>query len=428
MNFSKESEELMPFFINNVRDFSFENNDSKENKKSQKNKLFDDFLSKFVDNIRYAEKYIKNHKSSIQKTTIKISKNGNTRSQHFKSNYLIPNEYLMHIKEHAYVILQYKFTYLNRTFTINNYLLNQDDVKKIHIYDTEMERMFMWLIIVSKKNKETKCSRNLVTNIYRTNFKKKIPSDHVVILSNKHVNSAFTTSCTENGEIVIYRQEELFKVFIHETFHVFGLDFSDSNNMQLHNKFKKIFQIKSDFNVYEAYTEFWARTINSIFTGFFIYGSQKSKEQTIIYAKICIHLEQMYALHQTVKILNFVGLEYTDLYKMDDTSKIKRENLYREDTNVFSYYIITMLLLIHIKDFIYWCDRNNERKCIFKFNSDIKTKNLFFIFIKERYGSEFVLNNISKMKKFIINIYQGKMFEEKKILFNNLRMSLCEFV
>ena len=36
-----------------------------------------------------------------------------------------------------------------------------------------------------------------------------------------------------------------------------------------------------------------------------------------------------------------------------------RKNLYREDTNVFSYYILTAILLNDYYGFMRWCEKNN---------------------------------------------------------------------
>ena len=57
-----------------------------------------------------------------------------------------------------------------------------------------------------------------IKNLYLfTNHKKLLPSKEI-ILNTSHVNSAYTYACREDT-MTIFRQEEWFKVFIHETFH-----------------------------------------------------------------------------------------------------------------------------------------------------------------------------------------------------------------
>ena len=49
------------------------------------------------------------------------------------------------------------------------------------------------------------------------------------VLEPININGGVSNVCVKNSlsEIVIFRREEWFKVLIHETFHNYGLDFSD---------------------------------------------------------------------------------------------------------------------------------------------------------------------------------------------------------
>ena len=73
----------------------------------------------------------------------------------------------------------------------------------------------------------------MVVFIYSTELTKNLPNSNIDILDQIHVNTAFTYSCIEqSNEIVIFRKEEWLKVLIHESFHNFGLDFSDMNTSE----------------------------------------------------------------------------------------------------------------------------------------------------------------------------------------------------
>ena len=74
------------------------------------------------------------------------------------------------------------------------------------------------------QNSQINCAKKLDIYLYFTPFKKTLPTRNTEILNVKHVNTAFAFQCAPSGEIVIYRKEEWMKVFIHETFHSFGLD------------------------------------------------------------------------------------------------------------------------------------------------------------------------------------------------------------
>ena len=101
--------------------------------------------------------------------------------------------------------------------------------------------------------------------MYFKTFKKILPNNQLITLNSEHVNTAYTSGCRENTETVIFRQEEWFKVFIHETFHNFGLDFSNMNMNNTDSKLNKIFNVNIEYKLYESYCETWARIINVMF-------------------------------------------------------------------------------------------------------------------------------------------------------------------
>ena len=143
-------------------------------------------------------------------------------------------------------------------------LLKPEDFIKSYRFEKYMKQMFMWLYLAALYS-PNHCAENLKIFCFLTPFRKKIPRNQYSILSPDHCNSAVTTSCTKNGEIVIFREEEICKVLIHESFHVFGLDFSNLPTNKINNKMVKIFPIESEFNLFEAYSETWASILNSLF-------------------------------------------------------------------------------------------------------------------------------------------------------------------
>ena len=79
-----------------------------------------------------------------------------------------------------------------------------------------------------------------------------------------HVNSGYTTACPRTGEIVVFRQEEWFKVFVHETFHTFSLD-AGAGAPALNEISQRLLPVSASHAVEEAYTETWARVINVLY-------------------------------------------------------------------------------------------------------------------------------------------------------------------
>jgi hypothetical protein len=239
------------------------------------------------------------------------------------------------------------------------------------------------------------------------------------ILEPIHVNTAYTTSCpltkhqqTKPAEIIIYRQEEWFKVFIHESFHLFGLDFSAYASNYLTKCILQLFPVKSEVNAYEAYTEFWAEIIHSICISFFITTEKRDFLSTAIYL---IETEKKYSFYQMTKVLHHMNVKYSDIY-------IKSSN-FKENTNVLSYYILKTILLSKWKLFIRWCKENNLNILCFSRTAE---KQLYLCkYIKTHYQS---INFHKQLEE--ANILYQKIKKEKNhgrdFLLNNLRMTICD--
>jgi len=244
------------------------------------------------------------------------------------------------------------------------------------------------------------------------------------ILCDMNANTAFTYTCPLDSEIVIFRKEEWFKVLIHESFHNFALDFSDVDNQYCKETILSLFPIHSDVNLYEAYTEFWARIMNCLFSSYFL---SKTKNEFYYFAENFIYLEINYSLFQMCKVLQFMGLSYRDLYSKDAKAKIVRNNLYKEKTSIFAYYIITFILMFHYQEFLQWCNENNLSLIAFKKTNGNLQK--FCEFIEKKYKREALLNAINMCCLQHIKIDKNQKKNKKKdihFLKNNLRMTLFE--
>ena len=67
-----------------------------------------------------------------------------------------------------------------------------------------------------------------------------------------------------------------------------------------------------------------------------------------------------------VKTLNFMELNYESMHSNKPYAKTLRDTLYRENTNVLSYYILTTILISHFQNFFLWCKHNNTSLLQFK--------------------------------------------------------------
>ena len=100
---------------------------------------------------------------------------------------------------------------------------------------------------------------------------------------------------------------------------------------------------------------------------------------------------------------------------------IIRNSLYKEKTNILSYYIITLILLNDYPNFLEWCNKNNTS--LLQFKKTIGNQVSFCNFIKDNHKSKLFLKNIKCMEKLFKNVNKDK---ENNYLLKNLRMTICE--
>jgi len=340
-----------------------------------------------------------------------ISKNEITKPKMFNSN-SFPNGIINIIDNSINYELFYSFSLFDKI--INIHLFIENDIRDINVYNSYIDNILVLLCILSKYSFK-RCSNKLTYYIYLINLKKELPKTNLEILSDINVNTGFTYTCKPVNEIVIYRKEEWFKVLIHETIHNLGLDFSNMNILHFNNKIKTIFKVESEVNLYEAYTECWARIFNCIFCSYyspFINGnSYKNFSHNF---NFYINMERIFGFLQLVKILKFMGLKYEDLYLNNNELETKRKILYKEKTNVLSYYIITQVLLNNYQEFMLWC--NSSNLSLINFNKTYKNVDEFYKFIEQNYKTNSMMNGIICSEDLL------KKIKNKK----SLRMSICE--
>lgn len=124
-----------------------------------------------------------------------------------------------------------------------------------------------------------------------------------------------------------------------------------------------------------------------------------------------------------------MGLKYSDLYINSKKADLARSNLYREDTNVFSYYIVTSLLLVNYGEFFEWCSVHNGNGGIIAFNNTDANVLSFAHFIVMLSESTITKNNIKGIgskKCFNVILKSNKLPEYRKWVSETMRMSVCE--
>lgn len=287
---------------------------------------------------------------------------------------------------------------INFTFVVKE---NENDIV-LDNYVKMIEKMLSWIHVFSQYSKNN-CANTLNILLYFTETHKKLPTSELYTINNHHVNTAFTYVCPNDGKIVIYRKEEWFKVFIHETFHTFKLDFSSMNLTSTFPVLQKLFKITCDIDLSEAYTETWATIINMLYC---IDSVNLDSDKLNDAMNIVINVERQHSLSQINKILLFNGLTYRQLIESRTINDI-----YKEKTNVFSYYVIKGILMYHINDFLTFCNIQNIFPIVFK-----KTPNNLILFVN-------LVKKLSKSKKLLSELELSPISNN-----DNLNMTFCHFI
>jgi len=415
MKLSKNSKQLMLFFTQNEHI-----NNVKQTKRT------DIILIELYNEILNAYKYLNSlkQKGSFYTFSAKkiVSATQITKPQNFNSN-SFPEVVRKHIDELIMSELTYHFSLFGRNIKII-FIIEEGDIEyKLETYNKNVEYVIMWLYILNQYASK-QCANSLIIYFYFTSLEKKIPSSNIHILDETNVNTAFTTTCPKDSEIVVFRKEEWFKVFIHETFHNFALDFSDMNNDDSHKCILDIFKVDSNVNLYEAYTEFWGEIMNALFCSFFSLKNKNDTNDFLSHAEFFINFERTFSFFQLVKTLDFMGLTYKDLYSETERSRINRENLYKEKTNVLSYYVIKTVLINNYQGFLSWCKSNNLS--LLQFKKTLKNQLEFCKFIENNYKSNSMAHGISETKSFLTDLRKKGKKTNLSYVLSNLRMSICE--
>lgn len=329
-----------------------------------------DFINNYIDFFNYFNKDQEINKKIIQKLYLEI-----IDSKDFADSFKSINKEVTDIEfgDQTYIedLGIKKFT----TFTSSHTIESLRNVKKKLVYSftiNNIEYQLIFLILTEKD--EAIIDRKISIFIKNLHFvskymKAKMNSLKIVVLyayknkeknndTNKplsfdNVNTGVTRSCIEDSIIFLYRQEELMKVFIHEVIHSKCVDFSNIDvNKKTINLIKKMFDIKSDFVVSESYCEFWANIINTLFVSLQV--SENNFDSFYENFNLLHIMEKIFSLHQIISVLDYMGLTYKDLISGKNTYKFK------EETNVFAYYILKSIWLFFSREFMGYMNKKNE--------------------------------------------------------------------
>lgn len=389
-------------------------------------------IIKTVDDVKFSTQTLKYFyelhdlfsNSFIQFNKIKrgiVIKRDNYLNSHLPSSlyksYFISSQ----VKKNIERRIKYKYyTQLKiRDKLINVCFYSYNEIASIDIREKVKNIYILLNVIMSKMI--YKCSDIINIHIVLTDEKKELQEDKSLNINN--INSAVTESCSEDyreNSILIYREEEWIKVFIHELFHLLGLDFS----LYMEDKHKKYamkhLKHNSNFNLFETYCEIQATLIHSAYISYLLSYKHIDKvydmDEYIYYVKIIVTYEMIFSIFQTIKILDQTGtLNFTGIYIYDTTNYVN----YHESISIYSYHILKSLMLLNINDFMRWIYIHNFNILQFdRFNIYNFIKFVVDLHVKDN-------NDILLID--ILNSYDDAKRENKQI-FKTMRMTINDML
>jgi hypothetical protein len=302
-------------------------------------------LSLVFNRIAFADELWKGDKKTFE---IKQINNINIEMSHY------PDEIQQSVIES---IINYKFIEFNVNRRHIKLYIGYDTISITRL-DNIIKRVYTWLHVASFFA-EVECSQSLDIYLMLTKNKKSLPTVSNQFIDRQHVNTAFTFACKKQNVIHIFREEEWFKVFIHETFHSFGLDFAKFDFTNTNEEILDLFNVNSDVRIFETYCEVWGELINTMFVAYYSTkwnpNSNKWLDTLTEKTTLMMNHETMFSLFQSAKVLSYYDLHYDELFT-DKQNKQDVKEKYKENTHVLSYYIIKSLFFFHLDEYI--------RKCI----------------------------------------------------------------
>lgn len=430
MNHPEEQYSRESFLKNFIKDFRVNtkktnntDDDNNNNNPTNLKKIYEIIYSDIYKAYTYinSKEYTQNMRSDILAID---KKNNNEKKPSSYDSTFLPKEIHDYIKENGKYQLTYSHT--EPSIKIHFTLFSETELEHLDNYTQQVRIMLMWLYICRLYSAKT-CVNQIDIYIYPTPHNKKLPKSTVNILSADNVNTAYTYHCPADGEIVIFRNEEWFKVFLHETFHTYGLDFANvpisKNNNVVNATLRRLFPIESEFNATEAYTETWARIMNCAICVFCALKNKQDHAKFAEYMESSLELERAFSAFQCNKILKFMGMEYKDLYEASEKSAALRLHLYKEKTSVFAYYILTSLFMNDATGFLNWCYTHNSSLLQFNNRSQQSLKD-FAEYIEKEYKNKTFNECLQQMNELYTTATKKTRTRMNQLLLETTRMTL----
>ena len=342
--------------------------------------------------IRPTERLYKKLSSMLSSNDIAIERNDASqpgwKKSHSFSQRFVPNEIQNYIRDRVDVMERISVKNGETRFTVELYMSHGNGRSR---RDTERMQLLEALAITIGMSKWSLCGLDkskVVIKMFDVDAPKEFSMDGHPITPSQ-VNSAYTIPCRfasgEKGnralEVVVFRREEWKKVLFHELMHLYSYDIA-SNDKRINHRLSHIFHVKCDFNLTEAYAEFWARVLYVLWE---THGEKRRFDTEI-------ERQRKWSVSQGVVVLTSMGLTGNVLGARDtgnSTSAGQALPVCRETTAAFSYYVICGFMMTEWECVLAWCYEVNQFPLLFQ--GGFQYVGSFLTLLRELYAEQFVL-------------------------------------
>lgn len=194
---------------------------------------------------------------------------------------------------------------------------------------------FVWLAMLLPCSTDQAGSRSVVCDFFLLPHERQYPAEPGAPLAQVNCNGGVSYIGQEEAQFCVYREEELFKVFVHETFHAFAVHGAFPSDARARELTGLSDRLRLEYS--EVYAETWARVVQVLFS--------LGDTPTVDMIRKGLRCEAAYGWRGCLCVL----------------PRVAQHPGRRQSTPAFEYYCMTGVVMVQHDGFLAWCAQHNRR-------------------------------------------------------------------
>ena len=238
---------------------------------------------------------------------------------------------------------EYSAEIAGRTATLRFWTFNHHPLPLAELR-AHARRCFAWLFMLLPCSDDMAGSKGVLCDFLMFPDKRECPAEPEAVIEPVHCNGGISYLDREVARFCVYREEELFKVFVHETFHAFAVHGRFPEGA-VANKLAGLGP-KHRLEYPEVYGETWARIILVLFArGGSGGGGGHARGGGVDDVLAGLEAEAAYGWRGCVCVLG----------------RVAANQARPQPTPAFEYYCLTGVAMVQHVSFLDWCAQHNRR-------------------------------------------------------------------